>query len=186
MVKPLSVQKFGNDLLVRLDDGSRWRAIESTGDMFLVSARQVPPVPPPPVGNRFVFPATLDLVTSEFGPRNGRLHAGMDFAGGMASNGQPMQAASAGKVTVAGSHSGYGNTVVLDHGQGLLTLYAHMQWDSLVVGVGQTVAQHQKLGLIGNTGNSFGAHIHFETHEGGYRWDASARDPRIFIPKWNK
>lgn len=190
MVKPQSVEQFGNDLVIRMDDGTRYRALQSSGGLWVAGEKpKPPPPPPPPPGNRFAWPAVLSAVTSEFGPRNGRLHAGIDFStgpGGGAGNGDPMKAASAGTVFVAGSHSGYGNTVVLDHGQGLFTLYGHMQWGSLTVAVGQQVTQHQTLGAIGNTGNSFGAHIHFETHEGGYRWDASAVNPRIFFDKWNR
>lgn len=189
MAKPTSVQRMGSDLLIRLDDGSRVRAIESVGEAWLVGVAPDAPVPPPSSGTRFAWPAPLSAVTSEYGMRNGRLHAGIDFStgtGGGAGNGDPMKAAAAGKVYVAGTHGGYGNTVVLDHGQGLFTLYGHMQWGSLTVGVGATVAQGQTLGKIGNTGNSFGAHIHFETHEGGYRWNASSVNPRVFFPKWNK
>jgi len=184
MVQPLSVEKFGNELVIRMDDNTRYRAVESAGGLWLAGSIEAPE-PPPPTGTRFAWPAPLDLVTSEFGPRNGRLHAGMDFAGGVAGNGQPMPASANGVVWKAGSHSGYGNTVILEHGQGLFTLYAHMQWGSLVVSQGQTVVQGQTLGLIGNTGQSYGAHIHFETHENGYRWQESAINPRLFIPKWN-
>lgn len=190
MVKPLNIQRFNADLLIRLDDGTRWRAIESVGDIWVVSAIEEPPVPPPPpTGDRFIFPASLSLVTSEYGQRSGRLHAGMDFSsgsGGGAGGGDPMIASSAGKVQISSpSHGGYGETVVLDHGNGLATLYAHMQTGSRTVGVGAIVTQGQKLGNVGKTGQSFGNHIHFETHEGGYRWNASSRNPREFIPKWN-
>lgn len=189
MANPVSVEKFSSGLLVRMDDGSRFRAIETAGDMWIVGNVSDEPSPPAPGGTRFVWPAPLSAVTSEYGPRNGRLHAGIDFStgpGGGAGNGDPMKASSAGKVYVAGTHGGYGNTVVLDHGQGLFTLYGHMQWGSLTVRVGDTVAQNQVLGRIGNTGNSFGAHIHFETHEGGYRWNASSVNPRVFFPRHNK
>lgn len=196
MVKPLSVEKFGNDLLVRLDDGSRWRAIESTGDMYLVTAAEVPVVPPPdPGGGAFSWPFALNLVTSEFGPRDGRLHAGIDFGKGAANvSGTAIPCAGNGKVVIAAKHNdhgGYGNAVVVDHGNGRHTLYGHMRFRpdgaaDVDVNVGQVVTKGQRLGGIGQTGRSFGNHLHFETHEGGYRWDASARDPRVSMVNWNK
>ena len=198
MVKPLNVTRMGSDLLIRLDDGTRYRAIESVGDMWIVSAIEEPPVPPPPPpssGSRFIWPFPLNLVTSEYGPRWGRLHAGIDFGRGAANvAGTAVIAASAGKVIIANktnSHGGYGNAVVLDHGNGLHTLYGHLRFKpgggaDVDVNVGQTVKQGQRLGGVGNTGASRGVHLHFETHEGGYRWNASSRNPRAFFPKWNK
>ena len=186
MSNPASVEKFGNGLLVIMDDGSRHMAIDSVGDRWLVSLGEGGSEPSPPSGDRFIFPAPLSVVTSEFGRRNGRLHAGMDFSGGPAVAGQPMIASSSGIVQVStASHGGYGETVVLDHGGGLATLYAHMESGSRLVRVGDRVEQSQQIGRIGNTGQSYGAHIHFETHEGGYRWNASAVNPRTFIPKRN-
>lgn len=176
-------------MLIRLDDGTRYRAISTNGEMWLSGANEeetpVPP-PPPPSQARFIWPFSLDLVTSEYGPRRGRLHAGIDFGNGAANvEGNPIRASSSGKVYVAGVHGGYGNTVILDHGQGLFTLYGHMSPGTMAVSVGQTVTQNQNLGGIGHSGQSRGNHLHFETHEGGYRWNASSRDPRQFIPKWN-
>lgn len=114
-----------------------------------------------------VWPAQ-GSVTSEFGSRWGRLHAGLDLAGPI---GTPIWATKAGSVVVAGSQSGYGNTVVLDHGDGMTTLYGHQS--RLAVSVGQSVSQGQLIGYIGNTGRSTGPHLHFETRYGG-----SPRDPR--------
>ena len=114
-----------------------------------------------------VFPAR-GAVTSEFGSRWGRLHAGIDIAGPI---GTPIWAAKAGSVVVAGSQSGYGTTVVLDHGGGMTTLYGHQS--RLAVRTGQTVRQGQVIGYVGNTGQSTGPHLHFETRYGG-----SPRNPR--------
>lgn len=143
---------------------------------------------PPTSGTRFIWPFPLTVVTSEYGMRNGRLHAGMDFAGGPAVAGAVIPASANGIVEntwTVGQHGGYGNVVLLNHGGGLFTLYAHMQNNSFMVHKGQTVHQGDGLGRLGNTGQSYGAHLHFETHEGGYRWDASSVNPRVFIPKWN-
>jgi murein DD-endopeptidase MepM/ murein hydrolase activator NlpD len=118
-------------------------------------------------GGGCVWPAR-GSVTSEFGSRWGRLHAGLDIAGPI---GTPIWAAKAGSVVVAGTQSGYGTTVVLDHGGGMTTLYGHQS--RLAVSVGQSVSQGQVIGYVGNTGRSTGPHLHFETRYGG-----SPRSPR--------
>ena len=195
MAKPISVETIPNGLLIKMDDGSRHRALDSTGDFWVVSNYVEPPVIPPAPTTRFIWPFSLNLVTSEYGQRNGRLHAGIDFGNGAANvAGTAIIAASPGKVIVANksnSHGGYGNAVVLDHGDGLHTLYGHMRFlpnggpADVAVNVGDVVAQGQRLGGIGNSGASRGLHLHFETHEGGYKWDASSRNPRTFFTKWN-
>ena len=189
MAKPISVEKWNNEMVIRMDDGTRFRAIQGTGELWLVGHPAPPPVdPPPPTGTRFIWPFPLNLVTSEYGQRNGRLHAGIDFGNGAANKrGNPIIASSSGHVHIANktnSHGGYGNAVILAHGGGLFTLYGHM--DSVAVDVGQSITQGQRLGGVGNSGRSQGVHLHFETHEGGYRWDASSRNPRQFFERWNK
>lgn len=189
MAKIVSVQEFGNQLAVNYDDGSKQLAYPTPTGLWVVGGGGEPPTPPPPPGtSNFIWPFSLSLVTSEFGYRNGRLHAGMDFGRGIANiPGTPIPSAGAGRVIIAKSgHGGYGNAVVVDHGGGRCTLYGHMQNGSMAVTVGQNVTQGQKLGGIGNTGASAGYHLHFETHEGGYRWYASARNPRTTLPKWNE
>lgn len=188
MANPISIQEFGNQLAIIFDDGARQLAYPTSGGLWLIGTKENPtPAPPPPAGTtKFIWPFPLTLVTSEFGPRNGRLHAGIDFGRGEANRpGTTIKAAGAGKVQVAGVHGGYGNTVIIDHGGGRATLYGHMTNGSIAVSKGQTVTQGQRLGGAGNTGNSRGVHLHFETHEGGYRWYASAKNPRLMIPKWN-
>jgi murein DD-endopeptidase MepM/ murein hydrolase activator NlpD len=86
-------------------------------------------------------------------------HLGIDIA---ASMGDPVWAADTGVVTVAGwSNSGYGNVVMIDHGNGWLTVYGHLS--QVTVSVCQGVAAGQSIGSAGSTGNSTGAHLHFET-----------------------
>ena len=178
------IQKQGDTLSLLYDDGTRKFAYPTGQSAWIISGGSGGE--PEPSEERFVFPFPFADVTSEFGTRNGRLHAGIDFGKGTAVNGADVKASSAGRVQlVSNSHGGYGSTVILDHGDGLCTLYAHMIFNSFTVGVGDMVTQNQKLGSVGNTGASYGAHLHFETHEGGYRWNASARDPRLFIPKYN-
>lgn len=100
--------------------------------------------------------------TSPFGQRWGRLHAGVDMS---LPEGTPYHAAKAGVVTLARWHGGYGNAVIVDHGGGIETVYGHAS--KLLVKEGQRVEAGQVLGLIGNTGYSFGAHLHFEIHING-------------------
>ncbi|HEY7381678.1 MAG TPA: peptidoglycan DD-metalloendopeptidase family protein [Gaiella sp.] len=110
-------------------------------------------------------------VVSGFGPRWGRMHEGIDIA---CASGTPVHAAASGTVIHAGWLGGYGLLVVVDHGNGLSTAYAHNS--SLAVGVGQSVAQGQVLSLAGSTGNSSGPHVHFEV-----RVDGSAVDPLGYL-----
>ena len=101
-------------------------------------------------------------VTSTFGWRWGRMHEGVDIA---ASAGTPIQAAAGGTVIYASWMGGFGNLVVVDHGGGLATAYAHMS--SIGSSVGQAVGQGQTIGYIGCTGHCFGDHLHFEVRSGG-------------------
>ena len=110
-------------------------------------------------------------VTSEFGPRWGRLHAGIDIS---APNGTPIRAAKDGTVIFAGWQGGYGQAVVIDHGGGLTTLYAHQS--RLASSSGQDVEPGQVIGYVGSTGNSTGNHLHFET-----RVDGSPQNPRRYL-----
>jgi murein DD-endopeptidase MepM/ murein hydrolase activator NlpD len=101
-------------------------------------------------------------VTSPFGYRWGRLHAGIDIA---VPYGTPIHAAAAGTVVLAGWTGGYGNYTCIDHGGGLATCYAHQS--SYAVSGGAQVGQGQVIGYVGNTGHSFGPHLHFEVRING-------------------
>lgn len=114
---------------------------------------------------------TRGSVTSEYGSRWGRQHAGIDIAAPM---GTPIWAARSGLVIFAGQQSGYGNVIIIDHGD-MTTLYAHQS--RLFASSGQSVAQGEQIGAIGNTGRSTGPHVHFETRYGG-----SPRNPRNCLP----
>ncbi|MGO2604014.1 MAG: peptidoglycan DD-metalloendopeptidase family protein [Alkalibacterium gilvum] len=98
------------------------------------------------------------------------LHAGTDIAGGGA-----IVASRAGTVTSAEFSDTYGYSVIIDHGDGYSTLYAHMQ-ANLSVAPGQSVSQGQQLGIMGTTGRSTGVHLHFEV-----RKDGATIDPMDFI-----
>ncbi len=105
----------------------------------------------------FLWPTTERWISGyDFNP--GANHPAIDIAG---STGNPVWASDNGVVVYAGwSNYGYGNLVVVDHGTGWQTLYAHL--NSINVGCGQSVNQGQGIGGLGNTGNSSGAHLHFE------------------------
>ena len=115
----------------------------------------------------FVFPVN-GRVTSGFGYRRhpilgtSRLHAGVDFG---APTGTTIYAADGGQVIYAGWYGGYGNTVIVDHGGGITTLYAHSS--RLFVSAGQAVTQGQAIAAVGSTGLSTGPHLHFEVRQNG-------------------
>lgn len=112
-----------------------------------------------------VWPASAPL-TSPFGLRWGRLHGGIDLG---VPTGTPVNAADDGTVAIAGWVGGYGNYVCINHGGGLSTCYAHNS--RLGVNVGQRVSKGQVIAASGNTGNSTGPHIHFETRVNGVQKD---------------
>ena len=126
-----------------------------------------PAAPPTSSSSGFLWPAD-GVKTSDFGWRThpifgtGRLHAGIDIG---AAYGSPISAAASGTVVSAGAMSGYGNVVVLDHGGGIATLYAHQS--SVAVGAGQAVERGQTIGYVGSTGYSTGPHLHFEVRVNG-------------------
>ncbi|THV27648.1 M23 family metallopeptidase [Glycomyces paridis] len=101
-------------------------------------------------------------ITSLFGERWGRNHNGVDFD---AETGDPVYAAYPGTVKHAGWESGFGNLVIIDHGDGLETYYAHNS--AVDVQVGQWVDAGDLISHAGNTGFSFGSHVHFEVHVDG-------------------
>ncbi|MEX0947524.1 MAG: peptidoglycan DD-metalloendopeptidase family protein [Acidimicrobiia bacterium] len=107
-------------------------------------------------------------ITSGYGPRYhpvlhyNRMHTGADMR---ASSGTPIRACRSGTVVIAGSQGGYGNAVVIDHGGGMGTLYAHQS--RIAVSNGQQVSAGQIIGYVGSTGMSTGPHLHFEVRLSG-------------------
>lgn len=124
-----------------------------------------------------VMPADLAGISSGFGyrsdPFNGSaaFHAGLDFKGPI---GSPIHAAAQGKVSFVGQRQGYGNCVEVDHGNGMVTRYAHMS--AFRTTLGKDVLAGEVIGAIGNTGRSTGPHLHFEV-----RINDSAVNPRPFL-----
>lgn len=124
-----------------------------------------------------VLPASLSMISSGFGYRrdpfagHAALHSGLDFRGPI---GSPIYAAATGKVIFAGVKNGYGNVIEISHGNGLVTLYAHMS--AFHARPGQDVEAGAIIGAIGNTGRSTGPHLHFEVRHNG-----RAVNPRPFL-----
>lgn len=110
-----------------------------------------------------VLPASLEFISSGFGYRSdpftgaGAFHAGLDFKGPI---GAPIYAAAKGKISFVGQRQGYGNCVEVDHGNGMITRYAHMS--AFRTFVGKDVLGGEVIGAIGSTGRSTGPHLHFE------------------------
>ncbi len=139
------------------------RAAQSSSSAFVAPTGSVS-------SSGFAWPVH-GILTSGYGWRWGRMHEGIDLA---VPNGTPVVASAAGTVIVAGWMGGYGNLVVIDHGGGISTAYAHNT--SVTIGAGQQVAQGQLIAYSGNTGNSTGPHVHFEVRVNG-----AAVDPMGYL-----
>ena len=122
-------------------------------------------------------PTGSPMLTSSYGyrrdPFNGHaaFHAGLDFPGRY---GQPINAAADGKVSYVGQRQGYGNVVEVEHGNGIMTRYAHLS--GFASRVGQKVTRGDTIGRMGSTGRSTGTHLHFEV-----RLNGQAVNPRPFL-----
>jgi murein DD-endopeptidase MepM/ murein hydrolase activator NlpD len=136
-----------------------------------------------PNGVGLVNPVPGAVVTSGFGKRTAPKtttgygstnHRGLDFAG--VKQGTPILAAGGGTVTFAGRAGDAGNMVTIDHGGGIVTRYMHMEDGSISVKNGAQVNQEQMIGRVGSTGNSSGAHLHFEVLRNGKQ-----EDPRSYL-----
>ncbi len=122
-------------------------------------------------------PVDFTRISSNFNPNRKhpilnriRAHRGVDYA---APRGTPIKASGDGKVIFRGTKSGYGKTVILQHGGNITTLYAHMNSYVLKVGVGTRVKQGQTIGFVGKTGLATANHLHYE-----YRLNGVHRNPR--------
>ncbi len=115
-------------------------------------------------------------VFSRFGPRRGRFHTGVDIS---APRGTPVYAAAAGTVVRAVWRSGFGRSILIDHGNGVMTRYAHC--DTMISKAGEKVSKGQKIGTVGRTGRTTGPHLHFEVVINGKHQDPEKHLP----PKGN-
>ena len=125
-----------------------------------------------PTGSGQLVRPVPGRVSSGFGMRvhpitgQNRMHNGLDMDGAM---GDPIKAAKGGTVILSGVKGGYGNTVMIDHGGGMVTLYAHQS--KIGVANGESVAAGQVIGYVGSTGQSTGPHLHFEVRINGQPTD---------------
>lgn len=130
--------------------------------------RQVGQQLPLVTAGMFAPPLTRAVVSSGYGPRPDpfggppRVHQGIDFS---ATSGTPILASADGVVVIASDQSGYGNCTVIDHGNGLATLYGHQSRYN--VEIGDKVTRGQVIGFVGSTGHSTGPHLHWEVREFG-------------------
>jgi len=137
--------------------------------------------------HNFISPVMNARLTSKFGWRNiGRgkeWHQGVDLASPVAGKRVPVYASRDGRVSFVGALGTYGNTVRLLHdvkGNVYETNYAHLTSDC--VELGQEIKQGQQIGVMGNTGGSFGVHLHFEIHRGRYKkGQPNAIDPLLWV-----
>lgn len=119
------------------------------------------------------WPTVGGRITSYFGPRWGTHHDGIDISG---VSDRTIKASDSGRVVYTGWKGGYGNTVIIDHGNGIQTLYGHLS--KITVSIGEKVAKGQKIGVMGNTGRSTGTHLHFEVQVNGV-----PRNPLNYVGK---
>jgi murein DD-endopeptidase MepM/ murein hydrolase activator NlpD len=122
--------------------------------------------------NGFQWPVPGGTVTSPFGRRDGSQHDGIDV---QAPIGTAVRVARGGQVLYAGALRGYGNLVIVDHGAGFATVYAHNQRN--LVKAGDRVRSGQSIATLGATGQTSGPHLHFEVRKHNV-----ARDPLLFLP----
>jgi murein DD-endopeptidase MepM/ murein hydrolase activator NlpD len=147
---------LNNDVIS--EEVSDSKVLTAAVDEIIIEGKKVP-----------IYVATGDFLrpsrgslSSRFGSRWGRMHEGIDFA---ASTGSPIYAADSGKVTFAGTRSGYGLCVMINHGNGYQTLYGHAS--KLLVKAGQSVKKGERIANVGSTGRSTGPHLHFEVRKNG-------------------
>lgn len=144
------------------------------GHPRLASAK--PPAPPPKNAPGFRWPVPYGTVTSGFGPRNGSFHDGIDIS---APIGAAVRAAADGEVAYCASLPGYGKVIILRHGAGYATIYAHNERQS--VREGQRVRRGQLIATVGRSGRTTGPNLHFEI-----RRNNVAQDPLDFLPSSQK
>jgi murein DD-endopeptidase MepM/ murein hydrolase activator NlpD len=148
-------------LAMRADRADRGSDASAPADPVPAEAATTAAAPPPPPP-AWVSPMRGIPLSSCYGPRWGRMHKGIDFAG---EEGTPIISIGEGTVFGVGwLYAGYGISVVIDHGNGIFTHYAHLSKTNVIAG--QRVVADQTIGWEGTTGDSTGPHLHFEVHAG--------------------
>ncbi|MFC1898610.1 peptidoglycan DD-metalloendopeptidase family protein [Candidatus Cloacimonadota bacterium] len=180
-VEILDIMDYNNLKTLDLKTGLKLWLIEHEGSTqeYVITEKTVPPetekekekVKMPKVN---LFLPAQGIVTSEFGMRDGRPHKGIDIGCDM---GEPIYAAMNGKVVYTGVQHGYGNVVILEHDNLIMTVYAHNE--SNLVRLGEDVKKGQPIATIGQTGNASAPHLHFE-----YRVEGKAINPRDVLPQF--
>lgn len=171
------LQDHQNRLSTRIDEMEHITLKKEQELRAMIRARTayLPPGIVPPSAGGLIYPVH-GPITSPFGYRvhpilgTSRFHSGLDFGVGY---GTPVGAADNGLVIHSGWYGGYGNTIILDHGSGWTTLYAHAS--SLNVSQGQSVKRGQTVSFVGSTGMSTGPHLHFEVRYQGNPIDPLSR-----------
>lgn len=194
MVSITKIQEYGNQLAVIMSDGSRVLAYPTVGGLWIVSGEHEPPDPDPPVGVwKYPFSSAARTPGRNFEPQPSpeNFHYGIDYGFPPATAGAEIRNPAPGESIVArsgweeNSWTGAGWMVTLYHGQvqgvETWTHYFHMQAASSLT-VNQTIEQDDLIGYVGNTGNSFGAHLHWQINQVQEAWNDYAVDPDIFIP----
>lgn len=162
-----TLTKIGGEVTDR-DEDKITTLVEKQDKIILIGTAERPKTAPT---GTYVMPIHNYVLTSNFGYRWGRLHAGIDMG---APTGTPIYATDGGTVVKSEYYSGYGNVVFIQHEDGRQTRYAHCS--QLLVTYGEKVYQGQLIALVGNTGHSFGSHLHFEVVLNG-----SPVNPRPFL-----
>jgi murein DD-endopeptidase MepM/ murein hydrolase activator NlpD len=137
-------------------DAAKTRASRSDalGQDLPVSTTATAELPAPDI---YFLPLRSYTLTSTFGPRWGKQHKGIDLA---TPKNTPYHAIADGKVILARAYGGYGNCIMIQHGDGIVSVYGHS--NKILVKEGDTVRAGQPIGLVGDTGYSFGDHLHLE------------------------
>jgi LysM repeat protein len=154
---------------VPIDTLMRVNGINKPGKLVAGTSIFIPlssdsPRPDAAIGGALSWPLH-GRITGDFGRRRARSHhEGIDIDG---EAGDQINAAAAGTVTHTGARGKYGRMVVLDHGDGLATLYAHL--GKIVVRIGDQIERGELIGTVGRSGNARGTHLHFEVHQNGAR-----------------
>ena len=128
-------------------------------------------------------PANDVCMTSGFGPRNGRDHKGIDLQSRPAGT---IYSAGPGLVLEVSVQTGFGNQVLIDHGNGVYTRYGHLAYFAPGLAPGQRIGFGQPLGMMGDTGNATAVHVHYEILTGNYNtpqksWGLTAHNPLDFL-----
>jgi murein DD-endopeptidase MepM/ murein hydrolase activator NlpD len=166
--KENALEKVGSE---RRDIQEDLEAMEAQQEKIQKKLQAAAPGGPIRRGSGELIYPTNGTFTSPFGQRWGRLHAGIDLA---SPNGSPIRAADSGKVVLRAFTGGYGNYTCIQHSSSLSTCYAHQS--RFGVSSGQSVSKGKVIGYVGNSGNSTGAHLHFEVRVNG-----TPRDPMGYL-----